>query len=386
MFRYHYMSSETIKIEVWEKGKEKAAWIEFAEDKKRDTYKVYASEPEKDILNYANTEDYVKEQSVFLSENSQFHYLSCHRTGASDIYTKNMMEERDFGVDGEYAMAYLLKNQLQPVDTAVKDDSITNSLLEQVNYWLNYIVGTTLYVNDLKKTNYLQVKYNNNPANISSEALYCRPVNVGSGISYLISIIITCLGAEKGAVIIIENPEIHLHPRAQSRLCEFLYFVSRSGRQLFLETHSDHIFNGIRAVVATGEMEQEHIKVHFFAVNEQYETQCNPIIFEMFGEIVGLYIDNIFTPHWWDKEAEIRTWRIGQKYMIEIRANEFDFHPPHFHASSNEFSAVFKLSDGKLYAGGKKRWHPQMISEIEEWYRVHKEELKEAWDNLHGNL
>lgn len=145
------MSSETIKIEVWEKGKEKAAWIEFAEDKKRDTYKVYASEPEKDILNYANTEDYVKEQSVFLSENSQFHYLSCHRTGASDIYTKNMMEERDFGVDGEYAMAYLLKNQLQPVDTAVKDDSITNSLLEQVNYWLNYIVGTTLYVNDLKK-------------------------------------------------------------------------------------------------------------------------------------------------------------------------------------------------------------------------------------------
>ncbi len=62
-----------------------------------------------------------------------------------------MMEERDFGVDGEYAMAYLLKNQLQPVDTAVKDDSITNSLLEQVNYWLNYIVGTTLYVNDLKK-------------------------------------------------------------------------------------------------------------------------------------------------------------------------------------------------------------------------------------------
>lgn len=153
-----------------------------------------------------------------------------------------------------------------------------------------------------------------------------------------------------------------------------------------METHSDHIFNGIRAVVATGEMEQEHIKVHFFAVNEQYETQCNPIIFEKFGKIVGLNIDNIFTPHWWDKEAEIRTWRIGQKYMIEIRANEFDFHPPHFHASSNEFSAVFKLSDGKLYAGGKKRWHPQMISEIEEWYRVHKEELKEAWDNLHGNL
>ena len=133
----------------------------------------------------------------------------------------------------------------------------------------------------------LQVKYNNNPANAVSEALYCRPVNVGSGISYLISIIILCLGAESDSVIIIENPEIHLHPKAQSKLCEFLYFVSQSGRQLFIETHSDHIFNGLRVGVANGSMNQEDISVNFFAMNEQYETQCNPIIFKEYGKIVG---------------------------------------------------------------------------------------------------
>ncbi len=54
-------------------------------------------------------------------------------------------------------------------DLTVQDDTITNSLLEQVNYWMDYIVGTTLHISDIKKTNYLQVKYNNNPANASSK-------------------------------------------------------------------------------------------------------------------------------------------------------------------------------------------------------------------------
>lgn len=139
----------------------------------------------------------------------------------------------------------------------------------------------------LKKTNYLQVKYNNNPINASSEALYCRPVNVGSGISYLISIIICCLGSESDSIIIIENPEIHLHPKAQSKLCDFLYFVSKANRQLFIETHSDHIFNGLRVGVSTGEILEENITVNFFALTEKYETQCNPIRFKEYGKILG---------------------------------------------------------------------------------------------------
>ena len=206
-----------------------------------------------------------------------------------DIYKKNMIYETDFGIDGEYALAYLLRNEEAIVDEklAVRKNDVTNSLLGQVNHWLDYIVGTILSINDLKKTNYLQVKYNNNPANFSSDALYCRPVNVGSGISYLISILITCLGAEEDSIIIIENPEIHLHPKAQSRLCEFLYHVSKAGRQLFIESHSDHIFNGLRVGVAQGKIKQEEITVNFFAMDEKYETQCNPIVFGEYGKITG---------------------------------------------------------------------------------------------------
>ena len=78
-----------------------------------------------------------------------------------------------------------------------------------------------------------------------------------------------------------------MHPKAQSRLSEFLYFVSMAGRQLFVETHSDHIFNGLRAGVVTGQVSQEDISVNFFAMNNKYETQNNPIVFKEHGNIVG---------------------------------------------------------------------------------------------------
>lgn len=301
--RNYYMPNQSIKIEVWRDGKKKPAWIEFKEDKENESYTQLTSSDKymkMEIPDIMNPLNYDSEEARLLEEKYDFHYLSCHRVGANDIFLKNMFNDYDFGIDGKYAFAYLLKHESDPLDESivVKNEEITNSFLEQVNYWLNYIAGTTLYINDLKKTNYLQVKYNNNPANASSEALYCRPVNVGSGISYLISILIMCLGSEEKSVIIIENPEIHLHPKAQSRLCEFLYFISISGRQLFVETHSDHIFNGIRVGISTGKMDRNKISVNFFAMSKQYETQCNPILFKEYGKIVGtneeMSIDDLF--------------------------------------------------------------------------------------------
>ena len=288
--RNYYMPNDSIRIEIIEKNKTKPAWIEFIEDKEKEAYNIRTSMDETFVFEIMEMDECIDpEQTDFLVDEFGFHYLSCHRIGVNDIYAKNMLNESDFGIDGEYALAYLLKNESEvvPDELVVKDIDVTNSLLEQVNYWLNYIVGTTLLINDIKKTNYLQVKYNNNPANASSEALYCRPINVGSGISYLISIIISCLGAESDSIIIIENPEIHLHPKAQSKLCDFIYFVSKAGRQLFVETHSDHIFNGLRVGVATGKISQEDISVNFFAMNERCETQCNPILFKEYGKIVG---------------------------------------------------------------------------------------------------
>lgn len=290
--RNYNMPNEKIRIELYEKNKTKPDWIEFIEDKENDSYNINSCIENynlKSLKNLMRKDNDLEEQAVCKFDDSNFHYLSCHRIGVNDIYKKNMINETDFGIDGEYALAYLLKNEGETVkeDLIANDPNFTSTLLGQVNYWMNYIVDTSLLLTDLKKTNYLQVKYNNNPKNKLSDALYCRPINIGSGVSYLISIIISCLASNRKDVIIIENPEIHLHPKAQSRLCEFLYFISKTNRQIFVETHSDHIFNGLRVGIATKYMKQEDISVNFFALDEKNETQCNHIVFGDYGKVIG---------------------------------------------------------------------------------------------------
>ena len=161
------------------------------------------------------------------------------------------------------------------------------TLLYQVNYWLKYIIGANINIENIVGTDIVKAQYS------IIEGISSRPKNVGSGISYLISILIMCLGSKKNDIIIIENPEIHLHPLSQSRLCQFLYFIGRSGRQLFVETHSDHFFNGIRAGIATNEMKNEDIKVLFFNLNEKNCTLSTEISFGKSGKILNP-VDNLF--------------------------------------------------------------------------------------------
>jgi predicted ATPase len=91
------------------------------------------------------------------------------------------------------------------------------------------------------------------------------PVNVGFGYSYILPIILTGLLAEENSIIIIENPEAHLHPSAQSRLVKFLVDCSKKKKlQVFLETHSDHVVNGLRISVKNNDMDRKDANIIHF--------------------------------------------------------------------------------------------------------------------------
>lgn len=100
-----------------------------------------------------------------------------------------------------------------------------------------------------------------------------RPKNTGSGISYIISLLIVCLASKKGDVIIVENPEIHLHPKAQSYLVDFFIFIANSGRQLIIETHSDHLFNGVKVAISQSKIPVADVAVHFFRLGKDFVTE-----------------------------------------------------------------------------------------------------------------
>ena len=83
------------------------------------------------------------------------------------------------------------------------------------------------------------------------EADWTRPANVGFGLSYALPIIVAGLTVPAGRLLIVENPEAHLHPAGQSAMAEFLARVAASGVQVIVETHSDHVVNGVRRAVVT---------------------------------------------------------------------------------------------------------------------------------------
>lgn len=95
-----------------------------------------------------------------------------------------------------------------------------------------------------------------------------KPVNVGYGYSYVLPIILQIVTAPANTLIIIENPEAHLYPGAQSRLVEFIIsYAQQKKLQLILETHSDHIINGLRISVKNSMINKNDVSILFFDRN-----------------------------------------------------------------------------------------------------------------------
>lgn len=96
------------------------------------------------------------------------------------------------------------------------------------------------------------------------------PVNVGFGYGYVLSLLTAGLLAEKNEIIIVENPEAHLHPSAQAALMRF--FISEvmpKNVQIIMETHSDHIVNASLIAVRQEKIHNEDVKILFFSRNEE---------------------------------------------------------------------------------------------------------------------
>ena len=91
-----------------------------------------------------------------------------------------------------------------------------------------------------------------------------NPLNVGFGLSYTAPIVLSLLKSFNGDLIILENPEAHLHPRGQRILGELISKACAGGVQIILETHSDHLLNGIRLSVKQKKIDKSAVRLNFF--------------------------------------------------------------------------------------------------------------------------
>ncbi|MEM9457185.1 MAG: DUF3696 domain-containing protein [Myxococcota bacterium] len=92
-----------------------------------------------------------------------------------------------------------------------------------------------------------------------------RSINVGFGVTYALPVLVSALSSSPGDILLLENPEAHLHPRGQRKLAEMLVGVALAGVQVFVETHSDHFLNGVRLAVAKRVILPKDITLYFFS-------------------------------------------------------------------------------------------------------------------------
>lgn len=221
-------------------------------------------------------------------QNKNVRFLSSNRIGSKDIYEVNFNQVTDIGFLGAFAIDYFERNKSLVLPQEMILNKETGVTLEsQVNYWLSYIINGEIKTDSIEGTDSVKASYK------IGNTRYFRPKNVGAGLSYVISIIITLLSSKPGSLNIIENPEIHLHPRAQSRLMEFFIFLSQAGIQLIIETHSDHIFNGIRKGIYQKKIESNKISTYYCNLGDNGISDFSRISFNEEGKVLN-HIDGLF--------------------------------------------------------------------------------------------
>ena len=151
----------------------------------------------------------------------------------------------------------------------------------QVECWMSLIMGNVVLktsVDALKAQAELRISNE-----YTDDAVI--PTLTGFGISYELSVVITGLWAatQENSLLIVENPEAHLHPSAQSRIGQFLAAVSATGTQVIVETHSEHVIDGARIQLYA--MNQSGKFLTNFLFNREKECMIKELIIEQDGEL-----------------------------------------------------------------------------------------------------
>jgi predicted ATPase len=206
--------------------------------------------------------------SDFTLFNYGFQYLRADRISPAVTFPRSheMSIRRGFlGTGGEYAVDYLLHHQDEPVSTpALQYPDTPIRLLAQVEAWMGEICpGVRVRAEAIERTDLARLGFQfTQTKQLSSELR--RPTNVGFGLTYILPVVIACLTAKPGAMLLLENPEAHIHPQGQSAVARLTCAAAASGAQVVVETHSDHILNGVRLSVKRGLLPAEDVVLQYF--------------------------------------------------------------------------------------------------------------------------
>ena len=188
-------------------------------------------------------------------------YLTAERLGPRELYAFDDPQLTPVvGPRGEYAVSVLHSGRDVRVLERLAIDGVPPTRFRQVEARMaRFFPGCVLAVEQVPGANAATLGIR-----ISADTDFHRPVHTGFGLTQVLPIVVAGLSADEDDLLLIENPEVHLHPAGQAAMGEFLSEVAAAGVQIVIETHSDHILNGIRRAVKGGIPASGDVALHFF--------------------------------------------------------------------------------------------------------------------------
>lgn len=268
---YQYAENDTIEFSIESEENEKQTW-KFKPTKNNltgDFIPISEASPG----NFENL-------SLF---NNNFQYLSASRLSKSESNSYVVESKRQLSLEKGQAelIAHFLyywgkeKKEKIEFENLIHQFTAENDLLSQTSAWEREI-SPNVNVIPTRNGNSYVIKYSfNKSSDVTNEF---NSENVGYGLSYALPIIVAALSAKKNSLILIENPEAHLHPKGQSEIAKLLALAAQNGVQIIIETHSEHIINGILVACKKFELEgkginKDLVKIHHFKRDE--EKHCS---------------------------------------------------------------------------------------------------------------
>lgn len=202
-----------------------------------------------------------------------FHYLQAERVGPRLFYDRSdflVRRHQQLGIRGEYTAHFLASfgdGEIPNWKLHHKEAS-SRQLKAETAAWMSEISpNVRIHLTPNVDMDVISLQYSFGAENQVSNRF--RSTNVGFGISYILPVLVAVLSSVPGTLLLIENPEAHLHPKGQAAMGRLLALAASSGIQILVETHSDHVLNGIRVAVHDGELKPEDVQIHFFQKREE---------------------------------------------------------------------------------------------------------------------
>ena len=269
---------------IHREAEEEPAAIEVLDTKDRRSRWTFRAPANARTLNAAVTERPVNYAGAIAAPPPRFAYLCAERLGPRDSLRASAADLDELGVGsrGEFVAQVLdcfgrARVRDGRLVEATTEESLS-ALLYQTENWLGRIVRPTqIDAEWFPGTSVTRLRFKT--PGIRTE--WTRAPNAGFGVSYALPVIVAALRAESDGLLLVENPEAHLHPAGQSAIGGFLAQVAADRVQVLVETHSDHVLNGIRVAVARGTaaLGEDQTAIHFF----RGEHQQGPLV-----ESIGL--------------------------------------------------------------------------------------------------